>query len=325
MEKFIMNTVTDIKDLGSSESLYSKNAPVRGLHKLNMLEKRFPLSIKRTNPKLAAMWTQAKTLTWDAETDIPYSTFDKSKYSQEQLDAARLCWSRRAWTEYTGIVESPALCIRLCLEGNQSIEAKFLLAAKVFEEARHCEASFMLADAMGGYIVEPPPGDAIQKMLVAGFRDRMAFNPEVISEAAIAGWHCISEGIAYDIFLARYAHTTEPVTKEVIRLISQDEVRHVELGWAYLEERTKDLSKSDILKIEQVVRDVIENVELRGFHSTFMLNDAETSVLREAEAIAADARLGFCTADQEHQVFVKSIQRIRERFAPMGITIPLFY
>jgi hypothetical protein len=306
------------------QSLYAAGSPVRGLHKLGLEEKRFPLSTKKTNAALGSMWSQAKNLTWDAETDIPYATFDHSRYSKEQLDAGRLCWSRRAWTEYTGIVESPAPCIRLCLEGNQSILTKFLLAAKVFEEARHCEASFMLAEAMGGYIQEPPPGDAIKKMLVAGFRDRMAFNPEVTSESVIAGWHCISEGVAYDIFQARYARTTEPVTKEVIRLISQDEVRHVEMGWSYLEERTKDLPASEIAKIEAVVCDVIENVELRGFHATFMLTDSETNVLREAEAIAADAGLGFCSAAEEHQVFVKSLRRIRERFAPMGIRIPMY-
>jgi hypothetical protein len=314
---------TVLEDNGYT-SLYAAGSPIRGLHKLGLSEKRFPLSTARTNAKLGSMWTQAKQLTWDAERDIPYDTFDRSKYSKEQLDAGRLCWSRRAWTEYTGIVESPAPCIRLCLEGNQSIETKFLLAAKVFEEARHCEASFMLAETMGGYVKEPPPGDAIKKMLVAGFRDRMAFNPDVTSESVIAGWHCISEGIAYDIFQARYQRTTEPVTKEVIRLISQDEVRHVEMGWAYLEERTKEIDRSEVAKIEMVVRDVIENVELRGFHSTFMLTDSETNVLREAEAIAADAGLGFCAPADEHEVFVKSLRRIRERFAPMGITIPLY-
>lgn len=316
--------IEDIVKESPYTSLYAPGGPVRGLHALGLNEKRFPLSTARTNPKLGNMWSQAKQLTWDAQVDIPYESFDRKKYSKEQLDAGRLCWSRRAWTEYTGIVESPAPCIRLCLEGDQSIETKFLLAAKVFEEARHCEASFMLAEAMGGYVQEPPPGDAIKKMLVAGFRDRMAFNPEVSAESVIAGWHCISEGIAYDIFQARYARTTEPVTKEVIRLISQDEVRHVEMGWAYLEQRTSQISPSEIAKIEQVVRDVIENVELKGFHATFMLSDAETNVLREAEAIAADAGLGFCSAAEEHQVFVKSIRRIRERFAPMGITIPLY-
>src|SRR6185437_3408520 len=192
-----------------------------GLSKLGLTEKRFPLNTRSDIPGLRDLWTKSKQMFWDPRRDIPYAKFDRSRYSQEQLDASRLGWSRRAWTEYTGIIESPAMLIRLALDGQAPIEAKFVLAAKVIEEARHCEASFMLAEAMGGYVIEPPPGDAIVKMVVAGFRDRMAFNPEVTAESAIAGWHCISEGIAYDIFQARYQRTTEPVTKEVIRLISQ--------------------------------------------------------------------------------------------------------
>ena len=49
-----------------------------------------------------------------------------------------------------------------------------------------------------------------------------------------------------------------------------------------------------------------------------------TSLPRDAEAIAASARLGFCPPDEEHKCFVKTIQRIRERFAPMGIKIPVY-
>ena len=65
-------------------SLYAAGSPVRGLHKLGLAEKRFPLSTARTNPKLGNMWGKAKQLTWDAETDIPYSNFDRSKYSKER-------------------------------------------------------------------------------------------------------------------------------------------------------------------------------------------------------------------------------------------------
>jgi hypothetical protein len=216
------------------------------------------------------------------------------------------------------------MLIRLSLDGQAPIEAKFVLAAKVVEEARHCEASFLLAEAMGGYVVEPPPGDAIVQMVIAGFRDRLAFNPEVSAEAALAGWHIISEGIALDIFAARYRRTTEPVTKETLRLIMQDEVRHVQVGWEFLEHRIPHMSKEEIKGVENVVLDIMENVEMKGFHSMCLLPDDIESVLREAEAIAAEARLGFCPAEDEHVVFVKSIQDIRRRFAKMGITIPLY-
>jgi hypothetical protein len=303
-------------------SLYEAGGPARGLHALGLVEQRFPLSINRDIPGIRELWRKSKNMYWDAEKDIPYSSFDSAKYSKEQLDAARLCWSRRAWTEYTGIIESPAMLIRLCLDGQAPIEAKFVLAAKVIEEARHCEASFLLAEAMGGYVQEPPPGDAIQRMIIAGFRDRLAFNPEISADAALAGWHVISEGIALDIFAARYKRTTEPVTREVIRLIMQDEVRHVQVGWEYLEHRVPHMTQDEVKVVENVVLDIMENVEMKGFHSICLLSESEASVMREAEAIAAEARLGFCSAEEEHRVFVASIQGIRKRFAKMGITIP---
>ncbi len=308
----------------SYDSLYDPKSGPRGLYKIGLTEKRFPLKTRHEIPAVSEMWRKSKQMTWDPVRDIPYDKFERSKYSKEQLDAARLAWSRRAWTEYTGIIESPAMLIRLSLDGQAPIEAKFMLAAKVVEEARHCEASFLLAEAMGGYVVEPPPGDAIVQMVIAGFRDRLAFNPSVSAEAAIAGWHIISEGIALDIFAARYRRTTDPVTKEVLRLIMQDEVRHVQLGWEFLEHRIPHMTKEEIKDVEDVVLDIMENVEMKGFHSMCLLPDDIESVLRDAEAIAAGARLGFCPPEEEHVVFVKSIQDIRKRFGKMGITIPLY-
>ncbi len=308
--------------MSARKSLYDSGSPARGLHAIGLSEKRFPLKTRHEIPAVSEMWSKSKQMTWDPVRDIPYDKFDRSKYSEEQLDAARLGWSRRAWTEYTGIIESPAMLIRLSLDGQAPIEVKFVLAAKVVEEARHCEASFLLAEAMGGYVQEPPPGDAIIRLVVAGFRDRLAFNPQVSAEAAIAGWHIISEGIALDIFAARYRHTNEPVTKEVIRLIMQDEVRHVQVGWEYLEHRIPHMTKAEIKGVEDVVLDIMENVEMKGFHSMCLLPDNVESALREAEAIAAQARLGFCPAEEEHRTLIRSIQDMRKRFAKMGITIP---
>jgi hypothetical protein len=305
------------------KSLYAEGSQPRGLLKLGLRESRFPLKTRIQVPGINDLWTRAKQLTWDARRDIPYDKFDKSRYSKEQLDAARLGWSRRAWTEYTGIIESPAMLIRLALDGAAPIEAKFLLASKVMEEARHCEASFLLAEAMGGYVQEPPPHDAIIRLVVAGFRDRLAFNPEVSALAGIAGWHIISEGIALDIFAARYKRCDEPVTKEVLRLIMQDEVRHVLVGWELLEALVPQMSKEEVRHVEAVVVDIMENVEMKGFHSMCLLPDLD-SVLKEAEKIAGAARLGFCPAEEEHRVFVRSIQEIRARFAKMGITIPVY-
>ena len=114
------------------------------------------------------------------------------------------------------------------------------------------------------------------------------------------------------------------MTREVIRLINQDEVRHVELGWAFLEERAPHMTRAQLDEVELAVRDVIENVEMKGFHSIFMLEDDVDSIMIEAEAIAAKARLGFCPPEAEHKAFVQCIQNCRARFAKIGIRIPLY-
>lgn len=305
-------------------SLYDPASPALGLKSLGLYETRFPLATRGGIPGLERLWEMSKDMPWNPKKAIPYASFDKSKYSKEQLDAARLCWSRRAWTEYTGIIEVPAMLVRLCLDGQMPIHAKFNLAAKIMEEARHCEASVLLADAMGGYVQEPPPGDAIMRMVVAGFRDRLALNPIVSPIAAMVAWHIISEGVALDIFVARYKRTNEPVTREVIRLIMQDEVRHVEMGWVFLEHFYPSMSAQEVSAVEDIVVDIVENVEMKGFHSMCLLTDSETSLMRQAEAIAGEARLGFCTPEEEHAAFVKSVVDIRERLAKFNIRIPHF-
>lgn len=305
-------------------SLYDPKNPALGLRSIGFFETRFPLATRGDIPGLERIWEKSKDMSWNPKKAIPYATFDKSKYSKEQLDAARLCWSRRAWTEYTGITEVPCMLARLTLDGQMPIHAKFSLAAKIMEEARHCEASVLLADAMGGYVEEPPPGDAIMRMVIAGFRDRMALNPDISPIAGMVAWHIISEGIALDIFAARYKRTDEPVTREVIRLIMQDEVRHVEMGWIFLEHFFPSMSAAEVREIEEVVVDIVENVEMKGFHSMCLLTDSETSVMRQAEAIAGEARLGFCSPEEEHIAFVRSMEDIRKRLAKFNIKIPRF-
>jgi hypothetical protein len=46
--------------------------------------------------------------------------------------------------------------------------------------------------------------------------------------------------------------------------------------------------------------------------------------MRQAEAITAEARLGFCRAEEEHLVFVRSLEDVRKRLAKYGIRIPRY-
>src|SRR5436190_5885208 len=123
------------------------------------VERRFPLEFAPEVPAIRELYSQAKGFRWNPETDIAWDRFDPARYSKETLEAARLTWSRRAWSVYPGLTESTALLIRLCLEsGTLGMDAKLFLSFRPSEEAKHPEVCHLLAQRLGGY--EADPGDA---------------------------------------------------------------------------------------------------------------------------------------------------------------------
>jgi hypothetical protein len=242
------------------------------------------------------------------------------QYSKEQVKAGRLFWSRRAWQEYTGISESPIVLLRMTLDGARDTDAKFLLAAKTMDEAKHCEACYMMAEKLGGYIDEPDPA-VFSGQMVAGMRAK-ALNPDLSIDALVAGWHCVFEGCAFAMLAAKHKRATNPAAKEILRLICQDEVRHVQFGWDYLEHRVPQLDAGQIEEIQRFVIEVIVDVELTGFHSSTAVTDAPES--KSVDAICAEAGLGGCPPLEEHEALCAEIQNIRERMRPWGVNVPKF-
>src|SRR3989475_5804690 len=123
------------------------------------VERRFPLQFAPEVPAIRELYSQAKGLRWNPETDIPWERFDASRYTKATREAARRTWSRRAWSVYPGLTESTALLIRFCLEsGSLGMDAKLFLSFRPAEEAKHLEGCHMLAERLGSYA--PGPGEA---------------------------------------------------------------------------------------------------------------------------------------------------------------------
>src|SRR2546425_7226553 len=93
------------------------------------VERRFPLQFAPEVPAIRELYSQAKGLRWNPETDIPWERFDAERYTKTTREAARRTWSRRAWGVYPGLTESTALLIRFCLEsGSLGMDAKLFLS-----------------------------------------------------------------------------------------------------------------------------------------------------------------------------------------------------
>lgn len=289
---------------------------------LDLEEKRFPLNLRPELQDIRDLWNAGNRFAWDPATAIPWDTFDASKYTKAQLDAARLYWSRRAWTEYTGVAESPAVLLRLCMEPGREIDARIFWAMQTLEETRHCMASYLFTEKLGGYMSAPPveqPRSAHHR----GIRDKV-LNPNISFEAFVLAHVCIGETVAAKMFEVRYKTTTDPVAKELVRLILKDETRHIQFGWRYMAHKAKAATREQIAEWERIAVDVVENSELKGFHCIWLVPSEQTRPLIEANNLTAEAGLGGSSPELEMAALKESIADIRRDMKPWGVTIPMF-
>ena len=126
------------------------------------------------------------------------------RYTEEQIPAARL---EPAHLGRDGAIsESPALLLRFCLE-NRHPDLRFFFTIRTQEEGRHAEASWLMAERLGGYFPQPQNPPTAGVVGTHGVR-RMAFDPETALEGIFASLVCAAEEILIDVFGAYGLHQT---------------------------------------------------------------------------------------------------------------------
>ena len=291
---------------------------------LDRPEQRFPLRLDVRMPRIRSLFRSATRKQWDPKTDIQWELLDRSKYREDQLMAAREYWSRRAWSEYGAISESPALLIRFCQDA-MAPDLAYFFTIRSQEEARHAEVCYLMAERLGGYIEEPIVVDYQKSVSTHGIR-KMALDPGFSVDAIIAALVCGAEEVAFDVFRHLLDVTTHPTALQVIKAIMRDEVRHCAFGWFYLEHRIPEMSAAEIKVMEDALITMIEKVEMNGYHSSWLAPDSPASLAEmRADRLTWEAGLGATVEELEKPIFVGTVQRIRERVKPWGIDLPLFH
>ena len=85
------------------------------------------------------------------------------------------------------------------------------------------------------------------------------------------------------------------------------------------------MNPEEIKAVEEAVINIIEKVEMNGYHSPWLAPDSPASAAEvQADRITWEAGLGATVEELEKPVFVGTIQRIRKRMAPLGINLPTF-
>ncbi len=290
---------------------------------LDQPEQRFPIDLGVHIPRIRDLYRAATKNQWDPIVDIDWDTLQPERYTDAQRDAGRLFWSRRAWGEYGAVSESPALLIRFCQEKREP-DLAFFFTIRTQEESRHAEASYLMAEKLGGYIHEPLKTEFQKAVATHGVR-KMALDPDTPLEAIIGGLICALEEFAFDWFKVMIESASNPAVNRLLRLILRDEVRHCAFGWHYLEHRLPHMTRDEIDAVARATAETIEHVELTGYRVPWLAPDSEAARAEmAADRICVEAGLGATVEEQEKPIFVATMQRIRAQMAAMGMTLPMF-
>ena len=155
-----------------------------------------------------------------------WSAMDRSPdVHRVDLDVRRrvaAAWRDAAVAEHASIASFARLVLDLLAHGAPAALVREAAAA-MQDEVEHARVSFALASAYGGAPTAPGP------LAVEG-AGASADLAELAASTVIEG--CIGETIAA-LEAAVAAHAcTDPVVRDVLRRIAQEELRHAELAWA---------------------------------------------------------------------------------------------
>jgi hypothetical protein len=294
-------------------------ARVRNRKAAPLVERRFPLHLEPSLHTVRELYHAAKRARWDPEQHIPWKRFDANKFSREQLEAARLTWSRRAWTEYGGLPETPAILIRICLEHEGESDPKMFLTVRGTEQAWHLECAYRYADLCGGYL--GAPGDPRFAEIYNQDLHRKAFDPQVQLDAYIGAHAAIQDGINLELCRGALRHASEPVALEILRRMVADKERHVAFGWVYLNERAGKWGEEERAEIAAEIEHVMRDIELRGYHCAWLAADGAGAEIVAADRISREAGFGALTPAEEREIVVRYLAEARGKLAGMNVAM----
>lgn len=284
-----------------------------------LVERRFPLHLEPHIQTIRGLYHEAKAAHWDPEKHIPWAKFDKSAYTPEQLRAAALSWSRRAWTEYGGLPETPAILIRFCLEHSGESDPKMFLSVRGSEEAWHTECCWRMADLCGGYQDKPVNAD-YARLFNQDFH-REAFEPGISVDAYIAVHSAILDGLDLELNRGYLRHATDPVVVAILKKLVQDKERHVAFGWVYLTERAPSWTDAQRAEIAAEIDQGIEGLLLSGVICPWLAPNGIAKDVVAADETTRKAGLGAMTVAEETAVVTQFLDEAREHLARLGIGI----
>jgi hypothetical protein len=235
----------------------------------------FTWNYDSTRPGVRRLYDLGKERQWKAE-DLPWSTsvdLDQELFAPDPgwVDAP---WYRKlsAKERHKVVVEFNINTLSNFVHGEQGAliacsqlisavpetDAKFYAATQAMDEARHVEVfSRYLKEKMGG-------GYEITQNL---FNLLKAITVESRWDFKFLGMQLIVEGLALTAFMSLSRKCKEPLLKYLIRMVLQDESRHVAYGVLTLKDFYRNLNEADRRERQEFVYEATLMMRSRLFSS----------------------------------------------------------
>ncbi len=239
--------------------------------------------------KLESLYSKSKRHQWNAEVDVDWKRFERDVdvldrntdflfrlncvNELSEADQFKL-WRGANVFLLSQVLHGEQAALMTCgqlVNAVPDIDAKFAAAVQVMDEARHVEVFARYLDCLGARFPIDPD---LQWIVVRLLSEREW-------EAKCVGMQIILESIALSFFRLGEKRGVEPVFKQFIGRVHEDEARHVAYGVLTLEERIPALAPKTRARLEDWAYDSVARIAGRagkpGFQSQFQAL-AETGI-----------------------------------------------
>jgi hypothetical protein len=227
--------------------------------------------------KLESLYSKSKRHQWNAELDVDWDAFDPSANVLDPhfdfLSRLRCVKELPPERQRALFREAAIFTISQVLHGEQAalmtcgqlvnlvpdVDGKFAAAVQVMDEARHVEVFARYLEKHGHrYPIDPDLRAIVEGLLTE--RDW---------EAKCVGMQVVLESIALGFFRRGVEIAQEPVIKQFIGRVHEDEARHVAYGVLSLEERIPQLPPEARERLEDFAYDAVARIGGRAGKPSF--------------------------------------------------------
>jgi hypothetical protein len=285
--------------------------------------------------RLLALYQKGKDKQWDAvrriDWDLPvdpgnvlgtpdqsmaiYGTKHWDKLGPENIRQLRRHLASWNFSQFLHGEQGAMVCAARIVEAVPDLDAKFYAATQTMDEARHAELYARFLHEKIGLLY--PINDQLQALLADTLSDSRWDMPYLGMQVLIEGLALAAFGLLRDV-------TTQPLPKQILAYVMQDEARHVAFGRMALRDYYQQLTDAELREREDFViegcylmRDRIRGDEVWenfGIPRAEIREISEGSNYQRAFRSLLFSRLVPCVRD----IGLWS-ERLRQAYADMGV------